>query len=258
MIFIPFFCCFQVIKGDLYGFPADIWSLGVVLYALLSGLLPFVGTTNEKIFQAVKRAQVDFTCPSWLSASPEAKNLVLQMLSLDPSKRPTAREVIAHPWVQKNTSKFLEIPESPEEPSISTIESPTNSTSPESEDADSSLIFSQKFWKIPTVFQKSASSASRKCQLSVVVPAEIDEIEGRFRQALFESGYSEPSISPGGESERSSQVESTSSSCERSFFGKSTKIAPLPKRAFSEKWKERVCKFALFCSIFHTKIVSFT
>ncbi|KAH6768013.1 calmodulin-domain protein kinase 9 [Perilla frutescens var. frutescens] len=83
-----------------YGKEADIWSAGVMLYILLSGVPPFWGETERGIFDAVLRGHVDFESKPWPSISESAKDLVRKMLTQDPKKRITAAEVLEHPWIK--------------------------------------------------------------------------------------------------------------------------------------------------------------
>ncbi|KAH6786387.1 calmodulin-domain protein kinase 9 [Perilla frutescens var. hirtella] len=83
-----------------YGKEADIWSAGVILYILLSGVFPFRGETKHTISDAVLRGHVDFKRKPWPSISESAKDLVCRMLTQNPKKRITASEVLEHPWIK--------------------------------------------------------------------------------------------------------------------------------------------------------------
>jgi len=85
-----------------YGKEADIWSIGVILYILLSGVPPFYGENDQQIFEAVIRAPVDFESSPWPKISKPAKDVVQHMLTRDPLKRATADEVLSHEWVREN------------------------------------------------------------------------------------------------------------------------------------------------------------
>ncbi|KAH6786388.1 calmodulin-domain protein kinase 9 [Perilla frutescens var. hirtella] len=83
-----------------YGKEADIWSAGVILYLLLSGVPPFRGETERSILDAVLRGHVDFKSEPWPLISESAKDLVRRMLTQNPKKRITAAEVLEHPWIK--------------------------------------------------------------------------------------------------------------------------------------------------------------
>lgn len=85
-----------------YGKEADIWSCGVILYILLSGVPPFYGDTEQQIFDAVMKGTVDFASDPWPSISEPAKECVRRMLVRDPKKRATADEVLKHDWIREN------------------------------------------------------------------------------------------------------------------------------------------------------------
>lgn len=93
-----FYVAPEVLHRD-YGPPADVWSLGVCLYTLLSGLLPFFGETEEEVFDMVLHADLDLDTPPWPQISRHAKDLVRRMLQRDPALRPTPAEVLQHPWL---------------------------------------------------------------------------------------------------------------------------------------------------------------
>ncbi|KAJ0024198.1 hypothetical protein Pint_09317 [Pistacia integerrima] len=83
-----------------YGKEIDVWSAGVILYILLSGVPPFWGETEKGIFEAVLEGNVDLQSSPWPSISSSAKDLVRKMLTRDPKKRITAADTLAHPWLQ--------------------------------------------------------------------------------------------------------------------------------------------------------------
>ncbi|EEF38301.1 calcium-dependent protein kinase 26 [Ricinus communis] len=95
----PYYVAPEVLKKR-YGPEADVWSAGVMVYILLSGVPPFWAETEQEIFEEVLHGQLDFTSDPWPHISESAKDLVRRMLVRDPRKRITAHEVLCHPWVR--------------------------------------------------------------------------------------------------------------------------------------------------------------
>ncbi|CAI7832966.1 unnamed protein product, partial [Closterium sp. NIES-54] len=84
----------EVLAGKSYDFAADIWSLGVTLYAMLSGKWPNFAN-GRRIFDESK----DWDSPCWWIISSRAKNLIRSMLATDPQIRPSIHDVLNDPWV---------------------------------------------------------------------------------------------------------------------------------------------------------------
>ncbi|KAF5729050.1 Calcium-dependent protein kinase 21 isoform 1 [Tripterygium wilfordii] len=84
-----------------YGKEIDIWSAGVILYILLSGVPPFWAETEKGIFDAILQGVIDFESQPWPSISDSAKDLVRKMLTQDPKKRITSAQVLVHPWIRE-------------------------------------------------------------------------------------------------------------------------------------------------------------
>lgn len=84
-----------------YGKEIDIWSAGVILYILLSGVPPFWAETEKGIFGAILEGILDFDSKPWPSISNSAKDLVRRMLTMDPKKRITSAQVLEHPWIKE-------------------------------------------------------------------------------------------------------------------------------------------------------------
>uniref|UniRef100_A0AAA9SYF4 calcium/calmodulin-dependent protein kinase n=1 Tax=Bos taurus TaxID=9913 RepID=A0AAA9SYF4_BOVIN len=94
----------EVLRKEAYGKPVDIWACGVILYILLVGYPPFWDEDQHKLYQQIKAGAYDFPSPEWDTVTPEAKNLINQMLTINPAKRIMAHEALKHPWVcQRST-----------------------------------------------------------------------------------------------------------------------------------------------------------
>uniref|UniRef100_A0A8C6V0T2 calcium/calmodulin-dependent protein kinase n=1 Tax=Neogobius melanostomus TaxID=47308 RepID=A0A8C6V0T2_9GOBI len=89
----------EVLRKDPYGKPVDIWACGVILYILLVGYPPFWDEDQHKLYQQIKAGAYDFPSPEWDTVTPEAKNLINQMLTINPAKRITAEQALKHPWI---------------------------------------------------------------------------------------------------------------------------------------------------------------
>uniref|UniRef100_A0A3Q3K4X6 calcium/calmodulin-dependent protein kinase n=1 Tax=Monopterus albus TaxID=43700 RepID=A0A3Q3K4X6_MONAL len=94
----------EVLRKDPYGKPVDIWACGVILYILLVGYPPFWDEDQHKLYQQIKAGAYDFPSPEWDTVTPEAKNLINQMLTINPAKRITADQALKHPWVYQRAN----------------------------------------------------------------------------------------------------------------------------------------------------------
>jgi serine/threonine protein kinase len=95
----PHYASPEVVSGTKYnGMMADIWSCGVILYALLSGKLPFDDESIGKLLAKVKRGI--FSMPAFLPK--EAQDLINKMITVDVSKRITMQGIKEHPWFKSN------------------------------------------------------------------------------------------------------------------------------------------------------------
>ncbi|KAL7296438.1 hypothetical protein TKK_0010445 [Trichogramma kaykai] len=89
----------EVLKKEPYGKPVDIWACGVILYILLVGYPPFWDEDQHRLYAQIKAGSYDYPTPEWDTVTPEAKNLINQMLTVNPSKRITANDALKHPWI---------------------------------------------------------------------------------------------------------------------------------------------------------------
>ncbi|XP_070506602.1 serine/threonine-protein kinase BRSK2 isoform X2 [Chironomus tepperi] len=102
----PHYACPEVIRGEKYdGRRADVWSCGVILYALLVGALPFDDDNLRQLLEKVKRGV--FHIPHFVP--PDCQNLLRGMIEVNPEKRLTLSEINRHPWVTAGGKSELEL-----------------------------------------------------------------------------------------------------------------------------------------------------
>ncbi|XP_021944325.1 peripheral plasma membrane protein CASK isoform X3 [Folsomia candida] len=95
----PGFMSPEVVSREPYGKPADIWSAGILLHLLISGTLPFLGT-KDRLYNQILEPHVDLDGSLWENHSPDVKDLIRNMLHLNPDKRLTIQDVLSHPWLK--------------------------------------------------------------------------------------------------------------------------------------------------------------
>ncbi|KAK3239829.1 Calcium-dependent protein kinase 15 [Cymbomonas tetramitiformis] len=98
----PYYMAPEVLARN-YGPKVDCWSVGVILYILLTGVPPFNANSQEGILRAVREGDYDLESPPWPKISTGAKHLVRRLLCYDPVKRISAIEALDHPWVREAT-----------------------------------------------------------------------------------------------------------------------------------------------------------
>ena len=85
----PYYVAPEVIERK-YGKQADIWSLGVILYQIVSGLIPFDADSPDALFKKIKNCEWSFVMPQFKDVSPECKDLITKLLMKDPEERITS------------------------------------------------------------------------------------------------------------------------------------------------------------------------
>jgi serine/threonine protein kinase len=101
----PAYAAPELIAGRSYlGAEADLWSMGVLLYALLCGYLPFDDDNINLLYKKIQNGK--YESPAWLSI--ESVQLLSELLQVDPKRRLTMQQLIYHPWVSKGYSASVD------------------------------------------------------------------------------------------------------------------------------------------------------
>jgi calcium-dependent protein kinase len=90
------------IMSNKYDEKCDVWSCGVNLYVLISGISPFTGSTHEATMRKVCAGKVSFDLPEFGEVSLEVKTLIKQMVRVSPTQRLAAGDALRSSWVQGN------------------------------------------------------------------------------------------------------------------------------------------------------------
>jgi calcium/calmodulin-dependent protein kinase I len=93
----------EILEQRPYGKECDYWSIGVVLYILLCGFPPFYDEDNMVLFEKIKHGKYDFPSPVWDQISTEAKDLIRNLLVVDPSRRFNCDELLRNSWILGET-----------------------------------------------------------------------------------------------------------------------------------------------------------
>ena len=94
----------QVLAGN-YDNKCDVWSIGVIVYMILSGSPPFPGQNDQEIINRIKSTEVSFEGPRWLGISKDAKDYISLLLTREPKMRPSAAQAMDHPWLRRMISE---------------------------------------------------------------------------------------------------------------------------------------------------------
>lgn len=90
----------EILEQLPYTQTCDYWSIGVVLYILLSGSPPFYDEDNFVLFERIKKVEYDFDSPIWEEVSDGAKDVISKLLVKDPDSRMPPSELMKHPWIR--------------------------------------------------------------------------------------------------------------------------------------------------------------
>lgn len=117
----PHYASPEIVYGHKYsGTATDIWSCGVILFALLTGRLPFDDKNVRTLLSKVKAGKYDI--PAWVD--PQAQDLISRMLTVDASQRIPISDILVHPWFKQDTPRIVYVPA----PTVAELARPIPST----------------------------------------------------------------------------------------------------------------------------------
>jgi len=105
----PYYVAPQVLAGT-YNELCDLWSCGVIMYVLLCGYPPFLADTDPQVLALVKRGSFAFKREDWCQVSDDAKQLIQQMLKMNPKDRCTAEQALKHVWIKEKAPRAQKQP----------------------------------------------------------------------------------------------------------------------------------------------------
>ena len=100
----PYYIAPEVLMTK-HGPACDMWSVGVLVYIMLCGYLPFTGQSPNQVFVKIIKGQLRMDQPEWEYYSEESKDLIRQMLVVDPKERITAENALNPPWFDEDDSE---------------------------------------------------------------------------------------------------------------------------------------------------------
>jgi len=105
----PFFVSPEILMRQPYDQQSDMWSVGCIIFLLLSGNLPFMGRSQKELFRKIVSGKFEFKEADWSDVSPDAKDLVQKLLALDPDERLTSSQALRHKWMKASGDRLSRI-----------------------------------------------------------------------------------------------------------------------------------------------------
>ena len=100
--------CSPEVIDDLYDEKSDEWSCGVLMYILLCGVPPFVGDTEEEIYEQIKKGKYSFDRTEFKNVSENCKKLIKKLLEPNSKKRIKASKALHEPFFNENYNKLVD------------------------------------------------------------------------------------------------------------------------------------------------------
>lgn len=105
----PYYVAPQVLAGK-YDYSSDLWSLGVIMFVVLCGYPPFYGETDADVLAKVRLGNFSFAKADWKDVSDDAKDLIRNLLKMNPRDRYTAEQALNHTWIKNKAPKAAAVP----------------------------------------------------------------------------------------------------------------------------------------------------
>lgn len=99
----------ELLRLEKYGTKCDMWGMGVITYILLGGYPPFYADNDKELIRMTKRGKFKFHEEEWGEISQGVKDMISSMLVLDPSKRASAADILAHSWMNEGKEKIRRV-----------------------------------------------------------------------------------------------------------------------------------------------------
>jgi len=105
----PGYVAAEILEGKPYDTQADMWSIGVIVYILLGGYPPFIEQNQKTLFRKIRKGQYEFHPEYWAEVSNDAKDLIRNLLVVDPDKRYTSQNAIENKWINADASTLASL-----------------------------------------------------------------------------------------------------------------------------------------------------